>query len=48
LTEALFVCCGSASQTPKEREAKPDATETAKKENTSKKKQPNMNSTPSP
>ena len=28
---ALFVCCGSASQTPSEREAKPDAAETARR-----------------
>jgi menaquinone-dependent protoporphyrinogen IX oxidase len=28
---ALFVCCGSASQTPAEREAKPDAPETARR-----------------
>jgi menaquinone-dependent protoporphyrinogen IX oxidase len=28
---ALFVCCGSASQTPAEREAKPDAAETARR-----------------
>jgi len=28
---ALFVCCGSASQTSAEREAKPDAAETAKR-----------------
>ena len=28
---ALFVCCGSASQTPTEQEAKPDAAETARR-----------------
>jgi menaquinone-dependent protoporphyrinogen IX oxidase len=28
---ALFVCCGSASQTASEREAKPDAAETARR-----------------